>query len=149
MQETFRRQGFNPWVRKVLWRRKWQPTPVFSPGEPHGWSLAATVHGVAKSQTRPSTHAHVLWMHYNQCKVEVVQSRPTLCSPWKSPGQNTGVGSHSLLQGIFPTQRSNPGLLHCRQILYQLSHKGRPSIEGDVFNGSILRSAPSSDSLIV
>ena len=45
-------------------------------------------------------------------------------SPWNSPGQNTGVGSLSLLQGIFPTQGSNPGLLHCRQILYQLSHKG-------------------------
>ena len=45
-------------------------------------------------------------------------------SPWNSPGQNTGVGSHSLLQGIFPTQESNPGLLHCRQILYCLSHQG-------------------------
>ena len=43
-----------------------------------------------------------------------------------SPGQNTGVGSLSLLQGIFPTQRSNPGLPHCRQILYQLSHQGSP-----------------------
>ena len=43
-------------------------------------------------------------------------------------GQNTGVGSLSLLQGIFPTQGSNPGLLHCRQILYQLSHKGSPRI---------------------
>ena len=49
-----------------------------------------------------------------------------LYSPWNSPGQNTGVGNLSLLQGIFPTQGSNPGLLHCRQILYQLSHKGRP-----------------------
>ena len=46
-----------------------------------------------------------------------------LC-PWNSPGMNTGVGSHSLLQGIFPTQGSNPGLLHCRQILYCLSHQG-------------------------
>ena len=43
-------------------------------------------------------------------------------SPWNSPGQNTGVGSLSLLQGIFPTQGSNPGLPHCRRILYQLSH---------------------------
>ena len=50
-----------------------------------------------------------------------------LYSPWNSPGQNTGVGSHSLLQGIFPTQGLNPGLLHCRQILYWLSHKGSPS----------------------
>ena len=47
-----------------------------------------------------------------------------LCSPWNSPGQNTGVGRLSLLQGIFPTQGSNPGLPHCRQILYQLSHQG-------------------------
>ena len=46
-----------------------------------------------------------------------------LISPWNSPGQNTGVGCLSLLQGIFPTQGLNPGLLHCRRILYQLSHK--------------------------
>ena len=51
-----------------------------------------------------------------------------LYSPWNSPGQNTGMGSLSLLQGIFPIQGSNPGLLHCRQILYQLSHKGSPRI---------------------
>ena len=51
-----------------------------------------------------------------------------LYSPWTSPGQNTGVGSLSLLQGIFPTQGLNPGLLHCRQILYQRSHKGSPRI---------------------
>jgi len=41
-------------------------------------------------------------------------------------GQNTGVGSLSLLQGVFPTQGSNRGLLHCRQILYQLSYQGSP-----------------------
>ena len=51
-----------------------------------------------------------------------------LYSPWNSPGQNTGVGSFSHLQGIFPTHRSNPGLLQCRWILYQLSHKGSPRI---------------------
>ena len=51
-----------------------------------------------------------------------------LYSPWNSPGQNTEVGSLSLLQGIFPTQGSNPGLPHCRQILYQLSHWGSPRI---------------------
>ena len=49
-----------------------------------------------------------------------------LYSPWNSPGQNTGVGSHFLFQGIFPTQGSNPGLPHCRWILYQLSHQGSP-----------------------
>ena len=61
-------------------------------------------------------------------EVKVPQSCLTLCdpmgcSPWNSPGQNTGVSSLSLLQGIFPTQGSNPCLPHCRQILYQLSHK--------------------------
>ena len=43
-------------------------------------------------------------------------------------GKNTGVGSHALLQGIFPTQGSNPGLPHCRQTLYHLSHQRRPWI---------------------
>ena len=46
-----------------------------------------------------------------------------LYSPWNSPGQNTGVGSLFLLQAIFPTQGSNPGLLHCRLILYCLSYQ--------------------------
>ena len=51
-----------------------------------------------------------------------------LYSSWNSPGHNTGVGSPSLLQGIFPSQGSNPGLLHCRQIPYELSHKWSPRI---------------------
>ena len=46
-----------------------------------------------------------------------------LYSPWTSPGQNTGVGSLSLLQGIFPTWGLNPGVSHGRRILYQLSHQ--------------------------
>ena len=51
-----------------------------------------------------------------------------LYSPWNSPGQNTGVGSPSLLQRIFPTRGSIPGLPHCGWILYQLSHQGSPRI---------------------
>ena len=51
-----------------------------------------------------------------------------LYSPWNSPGQNTGVGSLSLLQGFFPTQGSNPGPPHCRESLYQMSCKGSPRI---------------------
>ena len=61
----------------------------------------------------------------------VVSDRLWTCglySPWNSPGHNTGVGSLSLLQGILPTQESNPCLLHCGQILYQLSHKGSQRI---------------------
>ena len=46
--------------------------------------------------------------------------------PWNSPGKDTGVGCHSLLREIFPTQGSKPGLLNCRQILYQLSLQGSP-----------------------
>ena len=56
-------------------------------------------------------------------------SRPHgLYSSWNYPGQNTEVSSLSLLQGIFQTQGSNPGLLHCSRILHQLSHKGSPTI---------------------
>ena len=50
------------------------------------------------------------------------QSAGLLC-PWDSPGKNVGVGCHALLQGISPTQALHPGLLHCRQILYCLSHQ--------------------------
>ena len=65
-------------------------------------------------------------------EVKVAQPCQTLCesmdlySPQNSPVQNTGMGSLSLLRGIFPTQGSNSGLLHCRWVLYQLSHKGSP-----------------------
>ena len=62
-------------------------------------------------------------------KVKVTQPCPTLrphglYSPWNSPGQNAKVGSLSLFQDIFPIQGWDPDLLHCRQTLYQLSHKG-------------------------
>ena len=53
-----------------------------------------------------------------------------LYRPWNSLGQNTGVGSLSLLQGMFPTQGLNPRFPHCRRILYQMSHKGSPRIQG-------------------
>ena len=53
-----------------------------------------------------------------------------LNSPWHSPGRNIGVGSLSVLQGIFPTQGLNPDLPHYKRILYQLSHKRSPRILG-------------------
>ena len=69
----------------------------------------------------------------------VTQSCPTLCDPMDcsppgssvhgdSPGKNTGVDWHALFQEIFPTQGSNPGLLHCRRILYRLSQQGSQRI---------------------
>ena len=80
------------------------------------------------------------WENYLQrgCVLCLVTQCLTLCNPMDcsplgssvhadSPGKNTGVGCHALLQGIFPTQGSNPGLLHGRQILYQLSYKGSPT----------------------
>ena len=58
--------------------------------------------------------------------------QPTrLLCPWNSPGKNTGVGCHSLLQGIFLTQGSNLGFLHCKQILYCLNHQGSPLLRWD------------------
>ena len=55
--------------------------------------------------------------------------QPTrLLRPWDFPGKSTRVGCHFLLQGIFPTQGSNPGLPHCRPMLYHLSHQGSPRI---------------------
>ena len=75
------------------------------------------------------------WKCYGErlsCSVVFISLRPRglyparLLCPWNFPGENTRVGSHSLLQGIFPTQGSSPGLPHCRWILYQLNHKGSP-----------------------
>ena len=70
--------------------------------------------GILGCQVKCESHSVVsdsLWTH-------------GLYGPWNSLGQNTGVGSLSLLQGIFPTQGLNPGLLHSKWIHYQLSHQG-------------------------
>ena len=74
--------------------------------------LSSTISRCSESH---SVVSNSLWLH-------------GLYSAWNSPGQNTGVGSLSLLQGFFPTQGLNPCLLHCRRILYQLNHKGSPGI---------------------
>ena len=67
----------------------------------------------------------LLMWKWKSCSVVSDSLRPHgVQSPWNSPGQNTGVGSLSFLQGIFPTQGLNSGLSHCRHILYQLSHRG-------------------------
>ena len=73
----------------------------------------------------------------------VSRSCLTLCDPMEcslpgssvcgdSSGKNSGVGCHALLQGNFPTQESNTGLLHCRWILYQLSYQGRPALVSSI-----------------
>ena len=73
-----------------------------------------------------------VWLHTSESESRSVVSKSLrphgLDSLWNSPGQNTGMGSLSLLQGIFPTQESNWGLLYCRRILYQLSYHIRYSL---------------------
>ena len=82
-------------------------------------------------------HTYTYSIVYAVCLV--AQLCPTLCNPMgcsppgssvhgDSPGKNTEVSCHALLQGIFPTQGSNQGLPNCRQILYHLSHQGSPSM---------------------
>ena len=77
------------------------------------------------------------WDWHKHSVLLVTQLCPALCDPMDcsppgsfvhgdSPGKNTRVDCHALLQGIFPIQGSNPGLSHCRRILYWLSHKGSP-----------------------
>ena len=68
---------------------------------------------------------------------------------WNTPGQIAGVGSSSLLQGIFPTQGLNPGLPHCRQILYQLSHHGSLSMCGETLNQALPVKSVSEDCFAV
>ena len=86
----------------------------------------------------------LLWIIHFFCLImissEVVQSCPTLCNlhgleparllcPWDFPGKSAGAGCHFLLQEIFPTQRLNPDLPHCRQMLYHLSRQGSPDFQ--------------------
>ena len=89
-----------------------------------------------------SSKLHAGWevtMSYGQCLVvsdslqrQGLQPARPLC-PWDCPGKKTGVGCHFLLQGIFPTQGSNPGLPHCRRILYRLGQPGKPSRRLDLY----------------
>ena len=72
---------------------------------------------------------HILQPSFTIIKWKSLSSVWLFVTPWTVVhGKNTGMGSHSLLQGIFPTQGSNPGFPHCGQILYHLSHEGSPRI---------------------
>ena len=104
----------------------------------------AVIHGVAKSRTQLSNWTELnwkcLWSHLplDQAWVFIIERKKScsvvsnsllphgLKNPWNSPGQNTGVGSLPLLQGIFPIHESKRGLLHCKWILYQLCYQGSP-----------------------
>ena len=134
----------------MTWRRKCQTTLVLLPGKFLGYGslVGYSPWGHKESDTiKQLTHTHTqtqdggiefallmmliivadlsLWSGEVKWKLLVMshslRSRG-LYIPWNSPGQNTGVGGLSFLQGIFSTQVSNPGLPHYRWILYQLNH---------------------------
>ena len=82
-----------------------------------------------KSEAQQNKRSYDLMMQTSESRSVMSNSLQPhgLYSPWNSPGQNIGVGSLFLLQGIFPTQGLNPGLPHCRRILYQLNYQGSPN----------------------
>ena len=114
----------SPWVSHGQMEPILCPMSCLPPAHPHSASSRPEI-------WEPSL---ILWLCYSSkwSESHSVMSdslRPHgLYSPWNSPGQHTGVGSFSLLQDIFPAQGSIPGLPHCRQILYQLSHQGSPTL---------------------
>ena len=121
--------------RQEYWNALLFPSPgdLSNPGiDPASPALAGgfPLHHLGSST---QVHTAIKWWHFDlhpgseTCSVVSDSSRARgLYSPWNSLDHNTGVGSHSLLQEIFPTQGSNLGLLHWRQILYQLSYQGSP-----------------------
>ena len=112
-------------VAKILHLNAWGLGSIPGQGTKSHMPQLESSHATTKD---PSCHCAVC---------SVAQSCPTPCDPMDcsppgssfhgdSPGKNTGVGCHAFLQGIFPTQGSNPGLPHCWRILYPLSHQGHP-----------------------
>ena len=133
-----KRPWFNPWVRKIPWRREWQPTPVFLPGESHGQRSLVGYRPCGSKESGMTEQLTLLlyfffFFHFTLL-IPLIFSVWLSATPWTVPvrllhpwdflGKITGVGCHFLLQGIVPTQGLNPGLLHCRQALYHLSLKG-------------------------
>ena len=127
-----RRHRFNPWVRKVPWRRKWQTTPGFLPGKSHGQRNLAgcSPWGHKESNTTEQLNENnnlsaERGIHSSGQEKEMATHSSVLA--WRIPGIGEpgglpSMGSLSLLQWIFLTQESNWGFLHCRQILHQLSY---------------------------
>ena len=122
LQGIFPTQGLNPGFphcRRILYQLSHKGSPRI---------LAWVVYAFFRGSYRPKNCSTPGLPVYHQSHVQLFATPWIQESSWNSPDQNTGVGSLFLLQGISPIQRLNPGLLHCRQILYQLSHKGSPRI---------------------
>ena len=96
------------------------------------------MHNITHYQRNANQHHNDVPSHAGQSGGLVTKSCLTLASPWTVarqaplsmdfPDKDIGMDCHFLFQGNFLTQESNPGLLHCRKILYQLSHRGSPRI---------------------
>ena len=137
--ENVATQGSNaglPCCRQILYQLSHQGRPRILE-----WVAISFSRGSSRPRDRIQVSC-IVGRHYrlshqerwkSKLKVKVTQLCLTLCvwlcSPWNSTGQNTGEGHLSLLQRIFPTQESNPGLPHCSRILYQLSHQGQTTSE--------------------
>ena len=120
------------WPREMLWGRMWEGGSCLGTHvRINDFKIKKKKREVIPMHTHTQhTHTHTVyvyiyiypyvWVKWSKSHLVVSDSLLPhgLYSPWNSPGHNTGVGSLSLLQGIFPTQGLNPGLLHCRQILY-------------------------------
>ena len=112
--------GFDPWVGKILWRRKWQHRPVLLPGESHGQrSLGGRSPWGLRVGQDWATYSYAVLSHFSRVQPFV----PSWTGARQAPvsmgfsRQEHWSGCCALLQGSFPTQGSNPGLLPCRWIL--------------------------------
>ena len=117
-------QGQNPGIphcRQILYQLSYQGSPV--PAKGAGKCPCCSVIGNALGKCQ--FVVEVKWSASHSVMSDSLLPY-RLYSPWNFPGQNTGVGSLSLLQGIFPTEGSNPGLPQHRWFLYQLGYQGSP-----------------------
>ena len=118
---------------KFSWTRDWTPVPCFGRLLLNHWTREVILVGLWFVVTMAS---YILTFNCEWSLSVVSDSlRPhglypsRLLHPWNFPGKSTGVDCHFLLQGIFWTQGLNPGLSHCRQMLYHLSHQGSPKVK--------------------
>ena len=94
-----------------------------------GWQTLFSLHSLSMYSFKPRRQWFRWWWWFSHYAMSdscdpMDSSLPRLLCPWNSPGKDTGVGCHFLLQGIFPTQGWNLGLLLCKQILYYLNYEG-------------------------
>ena len=127
-------------VHRQTFKTLWPQTQFVSSSKhlkskqkPHHLSLHLllnSVRKIVKNENTMDQFTHVSWVRsLSHARLFATHGlQPRLLCPWNFPGKDTGVVYHFLLQGIFPTQGSNLGLLHWRQILHQLSYQGSPRL---------------------